>query len=501
MARYRPIDSDMWLSRTIQDYDCLQRDVFFYYHTRRAATESGIYRVNLRQDGVIFRLPGEKEPIGGEKLEKVIESMPTNLIYDIEFSLIFAVQFLRHNGMKRGRPELVGKSVAADMRDYPDSRLWSGFVKTYPQYFELYRVNQSKVTEISKSLPESDAGQEVTETNILKDARAVFKVRTKYDNTLAILSYKNKSKNKRFYVREGGCGGERELITFPEGILDFENPALITAFSDFIQFRVKNGKAVSPETLIATARELNRLAGGIDAAAQLRILQYCLANQHLKICKEDLPARGKASSGEGPGRTSGRMEPSVKAPPGQRSEKQRRAAEKVVQKAVAASALTGRGVEVVAAMYAKEITPAGGEVPAAEEVLLKRAGDLVKWIETEWSYSRVRCRELLEKVGITDRDTLARIFAYLPAMVPDELEAKIEQAGGDGRPADERADLVLKCLMYGTPKAYSPAASHPMVEKAKQPAGITAEEYQSVPFLYRDRLMSTDGGKTYKWRG
>jgi hypothetical protein len=147
MARYRPIYINIWEDEDeFLKYSDAQKTLFFYLITNKDCTESGIYKVSRRS--LCFILNWD-EP----KLMKTLTTMRPNVYTDNTYSLVFIKNFLKFNGMCRGRPDLIEKSILADFKLYCESPLWSLFKTFYPKYSKSIQILSD---ELGKTIYEYD---------------------------------------------------------------------------------------------------------------------------------------------------------------------------------------------------------------------------------------------------------------------------------------------------------------------------------------------------------
>lgn len=168
MARYRPINSEMWSSQTIRGYTGLQLAIFFYYHTRPEATESGVQRVDLIEESRRFQHDNH-QPLTQSELISEIEQMPENFELDLDNRLIFCKQFFQHNGMRLGSPILIAKSVVADMRRNPKSKVWNTFTNLYQTFSKPY---SDLISSLNISLQASHTNH--TDTRTYRDSEQSY---------------------------------------------------------------------------------------------------------------------------------------------------------------------------------------------------------------------------------------------------------------------------------------------------------------------------------------
>lgn len=127
MARYRPIYTAIWEDEEqFLNYSDEQKVLFFYLITNDKCTESGIYKVSIRNVSAILTWPQEKTM-------KILNSLKPNAYYDEKTQCVFVKNFLKYNGFRHGRPDLIVKSVVKDRINF-ETPLWSWFLTTYPKF-------------------------------------------------------------------------------------------------------------------------------------------------------------------------------------------------------------------------------------------------------------------------------------------------------------------------------------------------------------------------------
>lgn len=126
MARYRPVHISIWEDEDrFLEYNDAEKVLFLYLITNGNCTESGIYKISLRTVAAVLDW-------NREKVVKTLNKLSPNVYYDSKNSVIFIKNFLKYNGKKQGRPDLIQKSIEKDMEI--NTSLWSLFIKSYPKF-------------------------------------------------------------------------------------------------------------------------------------------------------------------------------------------------------------------------------------------------------------------------------------------------------------------------------------------------------------------------------
>ena len=147
MSKYRPVNMAIWDDEDeFLNYSDSQKVLFFYLITNRKTTASGIYRLAPRTDSFVLNWDVAK-------FEETLESMQPNVFYDKKTNTVFVKRFLKYNGMKHGRPDLILKSVVSDFQSFNDCPYWVDFNTTYPKFAQTFFKDKDNNKNKDKDLP------------------------------------------------------------------------------------------------------------------------------------------------------------------------------------------------------------------------------------------------------------------------------------------------------------------------------------------------------------
>ena len=129
MARYRPVYVQIWEDdEQFLDYSDTQKVLFFYLITNKNCSESGIYKMSIKNvSHTLNWLP--------ELLLNTVAKLEPNVYYDPDTHIVFVKNFLQYNGLKHGNPEKIAKSIAKDCQEF-HTKLWRLFKRTYPNFMK-----------------------------------------------------------------------------------------------------------------------------------------------------------------------------------------------------------------------------------------------------------------------------------------------------------------------------------------------------------------------------
>jgi hypothetical protein len=454
MAQFNYIDSDMWYSTTIQSYDCLQLAVFFYFHTRKEIPVSGVYKTNLFTDCALFKRPGDCAQLTKDDLLKVINSMPENLIYDSENSLIFCIQHFEHASKSRGNPKLVFKSVENSIRQYHKSLIWQHFIKKYPEFAE---VAANICANIEQTLPNKQDSLPIVSRNFLES----------FDK----LSYKYKYK---YSFLGKGVWGETLLSANNLG-LPFDDESLLLALFDFLEFRHKSGRTPTPESALALCRELDALSSH-DSQTAINILNQSLAAGSFSI----YPLKtGSAKSRNLP--------PQAPTPNKQASAQFKAKKQKLMDYAKTTTFKKSKFSEILEAF--KNETPDIPKDIKLEDLVQNHFQSIADFISFH-TPENIETKNLLVKLGISDPESISRLFTLIPTLSTNDIQPFLDsehRLGSTEIISQLLHDLAVPLKTPDT-EIFQTAKSRP----------LTPEEYKKIPEIHRTGFISTDHGKTFQ---
>jgi len=158
MARFRPIFTAIWDDDDeFLRYSDSGKTLFLYLVTNSNCTESGVYKISLRNISNTLGWKSEKFANVLKELKGNPTTLQGNVFYDDSSKIVFIKNFYKYNGMKIGRPDLVEKSIVKDATNFP-SPLWHLFIRTYPKFGQsLAKVLEYFGQSISESNSDSDS--------------------------------------------------------------------------------------------------------------------------------------------------------------------------------------------------------------------------------------------------------------------------------------------------------------------------------------------------------
>jgi hypothetical protein len=426
----------------------LQRDVFFYYHTRRETTESGIQQLlPLGDEAANFRHEDGRK-LNAEEFEAVVLSMPENLRLSEDRKYIWAVQFLAHNGFKHGNRGNIRAAIQKDMEENPSVSLWDGFIKAYPSLANTYRAVQEAIAKreedfarlpaekpLKKDKKSSNHGSAPHSMGSRTHPDGVAKPSSEIDSDIDILSF----------------GKSENLFFEPEAEKEFER-----MWREFLKMRAGKGKENSREAVRLLKAELEDLAKGKGSYAQ-RIVEQSIKRGYVTLYPVD-----------------GYREP-------EKSEKEvKRERKKQVTRAVKASRFDDEASAV------DEFVRGMSRPPGREEIYGTECEHFCRWLEsfhTPWSAGlKKELGELLEQNAISRLEDLR----------PGLTGAEVLEAMEDGNGHEHKGDSLLAVLLGENKRQ-----PHALLTKAKKTA-LTEEEYGQVPFHLKDQLRREKNGYVFK---
>ena len=148
MARYRPVNIDIWEDDDeFLTYNTDQMTLFFYLITNKNCTESGVYKVSIKRITQLFKTGKKRWNI--LKTTKLLKSIKPNVYFDEKKSIVFVRNFLKNNGMKYGNPKFIDRAIIRDYLEYK-TELWHWFLKTYPKFVNTFNDTDNENDIINK---------------------------------------------------------------------------------------------------------------------------------------------------------------------------------------------------------------------------------------------------------------------------------------------------------------------------------------------------------------
>jgi hypothetical protein len=143
MAKYRPFLCSFWTDPDIEKFSSEEKLVYAFLFTNSLTTESGIYDIS-------HKFISERTNISINKINNIINTL-SNTYHKITYDnkTVFVHGFLNRNG--RGRPELIEKSLLADINNFPSFICWTAFLSVYKNHYICNKIN-----EVLKSLQRLD---------------------------------------------------------------------------------------------------------------------------------------------------------------------------------------------------------------------------------------------------------------------------------------------------------------------------------------------------------
>jgi len=200
------------------NYSDRQKILFIYLITNGKCTESGIYKVSTRTISAILGWDGDET-------KKILSTLTPNAHYDQDSQCVFVKNFLKYNGMRHGRPDLIAKSIIKDRQNF-ETPLWDCFLRTYPKFAK----------------------------SIVKGQRPFYEY--DYDND-----------------NESSSSSKPDSKDSPESKL---HGRLKQVFESFIDWLIQNGKRPTNEGIKLMLKRLDELAGN-DEGLAIKIIEQSLA--------------------------------------------------------------------------------------------------------------------------------------------------------------------------------------------------------------------------------
>jgi hypothetical protein len=167
MARFRTIFTAIWNDEDeFLNYSDSEKVLFLYLISNSDCTESGIYKISPKIISTILNWDINK-------FNSTITKLYPNVEYDSKEKFVFVKNFLKYNGNKFGRPDLIEKSIAKDFQNHK-SFLWHSFLKVYPNYLQtlnkvLPKFGQTleKLSQnLNNTISDSDSDSESDSNNL-----------------------------------------------------------------------------------------------------------------------------------------------------------------------------------------------------------------------------------------------------------------------------------------------------------------------------------------------
>lgn len=523
MPKFRPVSTRIWNSDTFLQYDCLMRDVFFYYHTRPESSISGIYEISLVKDSRNFLMP-DGSPVSPNQLKDVISRMPENIMYDPETRTIFCVQFLAHNGLCHGNPSFISKAISKEMYNCSASPHWKKFLTIYPQFEPLWKVCQkysesiqkvssnfsdtlSKVCAEIENQPDSllpapqtkqpansTTCDEITPANKVSEnfPESKHKVSRKFAKTFQKLSYllstylqstiytnnlptdPTITSNYKYILRYINNNKDKSISIDLEKWARAFNilfPDFVSAIDAFCNAAyTERRRPLNEDSFELVLKELLEMADG-NISEATRIANYSLKMGYRSFYRPKDQA----------------IVQTVDTPPPAK-ELSFKAKKNLLLEAINKSNFGSLDEAITA--YISDMPEPDRPGLNKKSVIESHHKPFSAWVQRFHSKSSNKISSFLMNLGLNQ----VQIDFLLSRSKNLSIEAISKVVDSLPLPAGKSdPDIIFKALAYGIS---SVKASHPLLEKAKSD-GIDKKEYKTVPFQFRDLLSLNPSNGLY----
>jgi hypothetical protein len=520
----------MWESPTIARYTCQQLAIFFFYHTSAHTHISGVVKFHP-EDCRRFLLP-DGSPMSKEQFIQNICDMPENFYLDLDNSLLLCKQFFEHNGLARGNPKLVFKSISARMRQTAAQGLnvWEEFCNLYPAFQETWNSARTFLEKFSPP-QNSDSPQSSRFQSLAKSEDPLYKVyanfRPNFDKlfknlikVLLCLTKYNKIKLNKIIINNTSLTGinpTTKYVTLSDEVKGEMQEGetfdrLFAAFQDHLASRLQSStKPLTEQIVNSLSEKIISLADDHSLDELIEIINTSTRRGYSDFfpLADDSRKKIKSKKLEKQSQETGVPKSSIEETPKNRA---------MIERAIAKSALAGQEtLESVVQKFQDLCHPDTVGDYTLDKILTnrKRAREVVLWLRDNHSHEKHERIQILKNAGLpADVEHLFAIEMKFKTLSNQELRECL--ASSDTKPGsiDELLDLIKTFLDQKNleqnadpepeiqPEEQKTRKSrdtgqktNPMVELAKTRA-LTRSEYDKIPPQLKE-LFKTDDWKSF----